>query len=105
MAEEGMVHWRKHFKIDIPVLLLMTLLFLVVFKFNHELRESGPLRAVAMIGMIYFFGKFIWSGAYMIGALLTSRYRLAMSLLVYACIMVVLMFVSIRLIIAMLDLV
>jgi len=105
MAEDGIMQWRKHLRIDVPVLLLMTILFVVVFKVNDELQDSAVLRIIAMTGMIYFFAKFIWSGSVMLGALLTANYKLALRLLLYACIMVVFMFVSIRFIITMLKLV
>lgn len=105
MADDNVVQWRKHIRIDIPVILLMTGLFVLVFYVNQSLQNSGIMRAIAMIGMVYFFGKFIWAGSFMIGAFLTTNYKLALRLLLYACVMVALMFVSIRFIVAMLELV
>ena len=105
MADDRIVNWRQHLRIDIPVLLVMTALFVFIFKIDPSMQHSGFMRTIAMLGMAYFFGKFIWGGSYMIGAFLTTNYKLAWKLLFYACLMVTLMFVSIRLIVAMLELV
>ncbi len=82
--ESSFYNWKKLITRDALVLTVGALVYLVLFYTNAISNGGSGWGFLLLFFALYFFVRFVWTGANMVAAFFTTRYNIAFTLVLYA---------------------
>jgi hypothetical protein len=96
-------NWKKLAVRDALVLAIGVLIYLVLF-YTSAISAGGKAWGFLLLFFVlYFFVRFVWTGANMVAAFFTTRYNIAFALVLYALALLVCAGLGYWLLIGLLD--
>jgi hypothetical protein len=100
---ESLYNWKKLALRDALALAASALIYLILF-YTKAISTGGKAWGFLLLFFVlYFFIRFVWTGANMVAAFFTTRYNIAFTLVLYAVALLICTGLSYWLLIGLID--